>query len=324
MKYCDARLIIILSGLIAFCVNAQTVGGACDGSAIISVGEGHFLNATDEDNIIRLYRLSSPAKPLRAFDLNALLKTERKKNVPKEADLEAVTRFGNRLYWIGSHGRDKKGNAEPSRQRLVATTISGSGAGTRITAVGSSFNALIPSLLTGNSNVASALKTAEPLPHQKDGIDIEGLAATGDGALLIGFRSPLVDGKALLVQLTNPLEVTSGANQPKFADPLLLDLGGLGIRDIIPAGKANQFLILAGETGVGPRSALFSWTLGEAPKTLTVTLPNSSGAPEGLLREASGTLFVSTDDGEQGTPACKDRPVNERTFTIQKLTPLEQ
>ena len=61
---CSLTLLVAAS---AFCpaAPAQTFPQACDGSAIVSVGKGYFLNASDEDNIIRLYRVSNPAKPLR-------------------------------------------------------------------------------------------------------------------------------------------------------------------------------------------------------------------------------------------------------------------
>ena len=44
---------------------AEEVSGACDGSAIFYVGGGHFLNATDEDNVI-VRRTVSPACSMRA------------------------------------------------------------------------------------------------------------------------------------------------------------------------------------------------------------------------------------------------------------------
>ena len=295
----------------------ETYTRACDGSAIVSAGDHYLLNATDEDNVIRLYRRGSPSKLVREFDLNSFLAPElNKKGAPKESDIEAVARIGDRLYWIGSHGRDKKGNREPSRHRLFATTLTATGSSARIAPAGAPYTGLIAAITAAKSAVSAALESAEPLPHQQGGIDIEGLAATTGGGLLIGFRSPLVLNQALLVEMTNPVEVTSAGAQPKFASPVLLDIGGLGIRDMIPAGPPNRYWILAGEPGPGARRALFSWTFGHAPELSSAPLPKMSGHPEGLLLDSKGTLFISTDEGEQGSPACKDRPNGERSFHL--------
>src|SRR4051794_25038847 len=51
-------------------LKGETFKGACDGSAVVAAGDGYFLNATDEDNILRLYKLGRPA-PVRQFDLSA-------------------------------------------------------------------------------------------------------------------------------------------------------------------------------------------------------------------------------------------------------------
>ena len=300
-----------------FAAAAEEVGRGCDGSAILNVGGGHFLNATDEDNVIRLYRLGSAATPVREFDMSAFLAVEKtKKGVPKEADLEGVARAGNRLYWIGSHGRDKKGDKESSRHRLFATTMSGAGADTQLTPAGKPSADLIPLLTEGNSEAASALRAAEAKPHLNGGIDVEGLAAGPNGSLLIGFRSPLVANKAILAPLLNAAGVIDKGEKPKFDKAILLDLGGLGIRDIVPTGKAGEYWILAGLPGEGSTFKIYQWQQGANPVIWKDSLPTGPGAPEGLMANDSGKLLLSRDGGEIGSPACKDRPVKERRFEV--------
>lgn len=301
---------------------AQTFPQACDGSAILSVGKGYFLNASDEDNIIRLYRISDPAKPLQKYDLNLFLKPEvTKKAVPKETDLEAVAQIGTRLYWAGSHGADKKGDAEPSRLRFFATDISLPGATTLLKPAGKPYHHLLADLIAAKTEATAALAAAQPLPHQKGGIDIEGMAATPSGALLIGFRSPLVGGKALLALLTNPKAIIAGTAKAAFGKNSLLDLNGMGIRDIIPTTKPGEFYILAGAPGVEPKFAIYQWQLGGKPKLASLALPNAGGSPEALMIDHPSALYVAMDGGEQGTPVCKDRDVKDRSFLLQRIKP---
>lgn len=299
-----------------FAAAAEEVGRSCDGSAILNVGGGHFLNATDEDNVIRLYRLGSAATPVREFDMSSFLKVEKSKKGPKEADLEGVARAGNRLYWIGSHGRDKKGDKESSRHRLFAVTISGSGASTQLAPAGKPFQGLIPRLTEGNSEVATALRAAEAKPHLNGGIDVEGLAASPNGSLLIGFRSPLVSSKAILARLANVGAVVDTGETPRLHPAILLDLGGLGIRDIVPTGKAGEYWILAGLPREGSTFKIYSWQEGGNPVVWKESLPAGPGSPEGLMADEGGKLLLSRDGGEMGSPACKERPVKERRFEL--------
>lgn len=111
--------------------------------------------------------------------------------------------------------------------------------------------------LEGDSRFdAFKLKEAKAIkPKEIGGLSIEGLSASPDGALLIGFRNPLiggqiengflVNGKALVVKLLNPLEVIQG-HQAKFDDPIELDLGGFGIRSLEYLVPKKAFLIVAG------------------------------------------------------------------------------
>jgi len=74
-------------------------------------------------------------------------------------------------------------------------------------------------------------------------LNIEGLAATPDGHLLIGFRTPTPQGKALVIPLLNPEAVMEGA-AASFGDAALLDLNGLGIRSL--EYHHGQYWIIAG------------------------------------------------------------------------------
>jgi hypothetical protein len=305
---------LVCSGAAGAGVGAERYTGACDGSAIVAAGGSHFWSASDEDNRIRLYRRGSPGL-VREFDLNGFLQPERnKRGLLKEVDLEGVARIGNRLYWIGSHGRDSGGDVEASRHRLFATDVRGFG----LRPAGRPFAGLVDGLKAEDSPVGEALRGAEPLAPEKGGISIEGLAAGPGRSLLIGFRSPLVSGRAIVARLVNPGEVVAEGAKPKFGEAALLDLGGLGVRALENGGRGGALWILAGPSRSGGEFRLYGWRAGDA-KAVEVgpDLPKGEGSPEGLMYDAGRRrLFVSLDAGDQGDPPCKGRAERERSFGV--------
>jgi hypothetical protein len=122
---------------------------------------------------------------------------------------------------------------------------------------------------------------------------------------------------ALLVPLQNPEEVVLGAKPPRFGSPILLDLGGLSIRDM--GCWQGKYLIIAGPyDGVG-KSKLYSWAGGDAvPKHLKdVDLKGLN--PEGLIiypdKGLEAVQLLSDDSSHQGGgAACKELPESTRQF----------
>ena len=125
-------------------------------------------------------------------------------------------------------------------------------------------------------------------PKARGALNIEGLSATSDGHLLIGFRNPIPNGKALLVPMVNPDEVVQGA-PAKFAEPILINLGGLGIRDM--ACWNGRYVIIAGSYNGKGHAHLYEWSGGtEAPRRLR------HSHLKGLNPEA---ILFYPDDGEE-------------------------
>src|SRR6185436_16331903 len=83
-----------------------------------------------------------------------------------------------------------------------------------------------PSLKRFKLGKASALA-----PKSAGALNIEALCSTPGQHLLIGFRNPIPERRALIVPLLNPNELIEG-KRARFGEPILLDLGGLGIRDL--------------------------------------------------------------------------------------------
>jgi Protein of unknown function (DUF3616) len=168
---------------------------------------------------------------------------------------------------------------------------------------------------------AQALKSwrlaaaARLAPEADGGLNIEGLADTADGQLLIGFRNPVRDGKALVVTLRNPQQVAAGA-AASFGPPIGLDLGGRGVRSI--ERLDTGYLVVAGPAADEGDFRLYRWS-GEA-SDLPQRVPDldfGTLRPEALFAwPRSGLVQILSDDGgiEADGVACKDRPAAQQAF----------
>jgi hypothetical protein len=299
----------------------RVTGSSCDASALVGLPGGWLVGASDENNgafsIAPTDRTGGTFPSRVAVDLSPFLQTERnKRGEPKEADLEAAARLGETVYWIGSHGRDSGGDAEPSRQRLFATRWQVVQGKLELQPAGQPVTRLLEPMLRGDSDVALALRQASTRAHVDGGIDIEGLAATARGTLLIGFRSPLVGGRAIMVELLNPSEATLHGAEVRLGPPALVNLGGRGIRDMVAASAADETLLLAGPPAKDGTWALFRWRAGDAAaRAVDVAVP-AGVVWEGLtLDPDTGDLWLASDDGGTG-PKCKDREPQERSFRL--------
>ncbi len=278
--------------------SATTFYGMCDASAAAALDAERFIVADDEDNILRVYNRAG-GKPLYQYDVSEFLGNQGKKK-PKEADLEAATQLGNLTFWSTSHGRNSKGKDKPERHRIFATELITEGEKIEIRPVGQPYTALIDDLLAEPALERYGLQAAAKLaPKEKNGLNIEGLAATPEGHLLIGFRNPIPDGKALLVPILNPAEIIKGT-KAKLGAPIELDLQGLGIRAI--GLYENRYVIIAGAPAEGGLSRLFEWTPGTVPKPIPgITMEGLN--PEGLAFHADAPgrseYFVLSDDGSR-------------------------
>lgn len=291
--------------------------GLCDASAVVQLGE-HIVVATDETNdaghnVLWIYRLGEPDG--HTVDLTAALGAQQ-----AEADLEGVADIGGRLFWIGSHGANAKGKAKPARRVLFATDVQMFANGPRLSVVGHAYRRLLDDLAADARYAAfDLLGAAARAPETDNGLSIEGLAATG-GTLLVGLRGPLFDGRALIVRLLNPQDVITGA-AGCFGEPLLLDLGGRGIRSLDERPDSHM-AIVAGDPGGAGRFALFDWD-GTAVRPGR-DLDLGDCRPEGLSVAADGGLMFVSDDGDAragcGAP-CKELPDAQKTFRLFRVPP---
>ncbi|ADB49499.1 DUF3616 domain-containing protein [Conexibacter woesei] len=262
---------------------SRALQGSGDSSSAISAGGGHLLVADDERDDIRLYRDDVTGEPVRSFNIGPAA------TGGGEIDYESSARNGDVIYWLGSHGNKKSGSLETSRHTLIATRVAGEGADTTLTRTGIYGN-LRTDLVAWDQANANRLGFAAGtqsgvLPDARNGFNIEGadMAPGSTKTLYLGFRSPLVttpDGdRAVIVPVTNvALLATGEAPKATFADPILLDLEGMTIREL-RKNAADQFLILAAKRGaLGVEQALWSWSghREDKPVKLTTALPPSA------------------------------------------------
>jgi hypothetical protein len=290
--------------------------GLCDASAAVALDARHFVVAGAEDTVLRVYARDRPqlqsTVPLADF-----LRSGR-----DEADLEGGTRLGDRIYWIGSLSRDGKGRPAPSRDRFFATDIDASSTPPTLRPVAPGPVRLLDAMLASHAGRAWQLADASrKAPEEAGGLNIEGLTHTDDGTLLIGFRNPLREGKALVLPLRNPARVLEG-QAPEFGDAIALDLGQRGVRAM--TRWADGYLVVGGPTGDDGSFALFRWR-GGADEPQRVSEPAlGTLRPEALLAWPGGTqLQLFSDDGgiRVRGKECKKLPAAEQSFRSMTFSP---
>ncbi len=228
---------------------------------------------------------------------------------------------------IGSHSRSKgKGKVMPARQVLMALQVDGkSFTPAAAVKVNRSLADQIRVLALANERtpwgpiLRESIRAKAAAPDAPDiqltgaaGLNIEGLTITKSGTgLMLGLRSPLVERKAVLIPVLNAaaaLDLHSPAPQPaQLGEPVLLDLGGRGIRSMEWDASLDRYWIAAGVAGEGTESfTLYLWTGDPAQPPQQITTPSAGACaglePEGLAPVGDGRSAIIVGDGSAGSP----------------------
>ena len=292
----------------------------CDASAASALSDDLFVVANDEDNLLRFYRMSRPGKPVQTFDLRPVLSLQGK----SEMDLEAAARLGEKVFFISSHGRNAEGKPAPGRHRFFALQFTESGDKASVQLVGRPYLNLASDLAADPRYARFHLAEGTKLPPKAEGgFNIEALTDTSEGTLLIGFRSPVPEGRALLAPLLNPNEVVAG-QPPKFGDPLLVNLGGMGLRGISSTDKG--YYMLAGPVEGNAASHLYFSAGGPSSPQLIKEVAFHKTNPEGICVLSVGEktdFLILSDDGSRKIKGkeCKSLPEAQREFRAYRFTP---
>ena len=218
----------------------QPLTGLYEPSAIQQLADGRFLVVEDEKqhpfSLVTIDAAGSVSSapllpPVQADDA-----------VWKLDDLEALAldRAGY-VYALTSHSREDDGDEKKSRDKLVRFRIEGERMAEPILARG-----LKPALAAAHPVLAAAAEMRDV--KAQGGLNIEGLEISADGRqLLIGFRSPLLDNRAIIAGVENPTAIFADGEPPRIAPVLImLDLGGNGIRGLSYISALGGYLVVSG------------------------------------------------------------------------------
>lgn len=291
-------------------------GEACDASAAVQLGDDrHFVAATDDDNVLRVYDSHAPGLPVARLDVTSFLDPDDLEHT--EGDIEGAARIGDRIYWIGSHGRSSSGKPRKIRRRLFATRLLTDAGGVGLETVGVPYRALLRDLHASAVFAPFGLDEAsERAPEEPGGLNIEGLAPTAEDDLLVGFRNPVPEGRALLVRVHAPHTLVDEAeSSARLSVGGWLDLGGRGIRAIERVSSQRGYVIVAGAHDDTKDFALYLWSGHPDDQPRNVPADLSDLNPEEVIVRAvdaqTVTLTLFSDDG---TRPCKLAPASERRF----------
>lgn len=297
--------------------------GMCDASGAVELNEHLFAIANDEDNILRVYDADRGGLPVVSYEVSGALQLEPKGSKKKkkkkkqksakfpEADLEAATRLGDYALWMTSHGRNKSGEKEASRYQFFATTATQSEE--LIELHGRSYERLVDDLLASPSFKDLELGLAAGLPAKDGGLNIEGMTARPEGDILVGLRTPLAGARAISFIIENPIKLFEGA-PPKFSAPILLDLGGGGIR-AISHWRGEYWLVASGVKN--QPSQLYRWTPPRAPQRVEISALSDLNPEAFFSPEKRSKLLLLSDDGEReldGKPCKKLKKSEQKSF----------
>ena len=133
---------------------------------------------------------------------------------------------------------------QPGRRRPELVRVADDGR--RSAVIGAAGTQNLTDLLATDPHLAPFLA----IPSKDNGLDVEGLAVHGD-TLYIGLRGPVLRGWACVLEVLptpddhDPTRLRFAAfNDGTRYRKHLLDLGGLGVRDLCPDG--DDLLVLAG------------------------------------------------------------------------------
>ena len=322
--------------------------GMSDASDAIAQDDNFYMSGDDELNVLNVYSRSASGLPFVSYDYTSYLALP--DPTKPEVDLEAATNstaHTNRTYWLGSmsNGKAPSFGDKPNRNRIFATTTSGTGASTAFSFVGYYGNLKAELISWGDANGYNFTASAAAGVDSKTvgGFAAEGMVFGPDNTTLyIGMRAPLVPTSTRTNAVIAPIVnfetwFNDGApvGSPTFAAPIELNLGGRGLRDLTRLSNGT-YIIIAGNPGAAPvTSAIYKWTGNptDAPILITTSadgILNMEGVMQvnvaGVL--SLNKLQVITDGGSEILYAdaveAKDfADLNLRKFRSDNLNSLD-
>lgn len=274
--------------------------GIYEPSAIQQLQDGRFLVVEDE----KTHPLSLVTIRSDGTSASTPLVTQSESAdylLSKLDDLEGITADSvGFIYAITSHSRNNEGEEKKSREKLIRFRIEGD-------------RAVAPVMVTG---LKAALIAAHPVlaaaagildVKEEGGLNVEALEITPDRQrLLVGFRSPLLNQRALIAGIENPTELFEASAAPRVSPRLeTLDLGGHGIRGMSYFPALAGYLVVSGPVAKEQTQfQLWFWSgrPNDSPRRVTVPgLPGFEHA-EGVcpaIIDRQQRIVIVSDDGSR-------------------------
>jgi hypothetical protein len=216
-------------------------------------------------------------------------------------DLEAlaIDPAGN-IYALTSHSRSGAGKAKKARDKLVRFRVEGG----RM-AAHSLVRELKPALVAAHPEFAAAAGVLEV--KARGGLNIEALEIGADGQrLFVGFRSPLIKGRAVIAWVENLAAIFDAGETPRVAPELItLDLEGNGIRGMATVPALGGHLIISGPVGrqaVPFRLWFWSGRVGEPARRVRAGDREEFQHAEGVtpaVIDGQARIVIVSDDGSR-------------------------
>ena len=208
------------------------------------------------------------------------------------------------IYAITSHSRDGDGDQKKSRDKLVRFKIEGNRVSEPKVVKG-----LKSALIAAHPALAAAALVGDV--KGGGGLNIEALEISPDPRrehcrLLVGFRSPLLDGRAIIASVENPVALFEEDQEPRISPVLaLLDLGGNGLRGMSYISALGGYVLISGPVArERVQFQLWFWSglVGDAARQISVEglagFEHAEGISPALMNGRQQIMIVS-DDGSR-------------------------
>ncbi len=282
------------------------LAGIYEPSAVVQLSDGRFLVVEDEkEHPFSLFALApdgvvADRTPLEQglFDFND--------SFWKLDDLEGLALgISGEIYAITSQSLDGRGGRKKSREKLVRFRIEDDRVVDPRTAKG-----LKDALLAAHPALAASASIVDV--KGGGGFNVEALDLAADGQrLLVGLRSPLLDGRAIVACVENPRGIFEHDEAPRIAPALVtLDLNGHGIRGMAWVPCLDGHLVISGPvSGEAGQFRLWFWKGGVADPARPVDVPGVTdlARAEGVspaVIDGQPRIVLVSDDGNRKDGRC--------------------
>ena len=265
----------VIAGKVSAATAKAFTGGTFEASGVVHVPGASGILFIDDGKPNEVFWMEldeggSQRGPIKAVNLGVSIE-----------DPEGITTDGTYFYIVSSQTRTKSSEQAgivrfkfnlDSQTVEEAQTVGG-----------------LKQMLVSNVNELRDMGTVKA---KDDGINIEAIAwDPAQGRLLLGLRSPVINGHALVV----PLKLSESHGRFSLRqggiEAIRLSLGGQGIRSMEYDGKSKLFYIIAGATESQDKSdfKLWEWS-GDSNQTglRDVATLDRKLKPEGITRASVG------------------------------------